>query len=168
MHTWLLLLFILCTLIRHVLSLHTVPSGAPSDISVTAMDYTTMRVSWGDIPCTDRNGAIEWWIILVKSPAGVVTQLSTVSYMREVTVPALQPLSEYSATVTAVNDKGWGPASAPGYIITGQPWHSCCSLPTRPSHFYQIVSNLFFACAYVIYQLHIYLYYMPMALCYIT
>ena len=66
------------------------------------------------------NGQIEWWIVLVRSDTGVVTQLTAASYMMEVTVPALQPLSEYSATITAVNVKGWGPESPPGYTLTGQ------------------------------------------------
>ena len=97
----------------------TAPTGVPSYVKVTTIDYTTIKVSWGEIACAEINGKIEWWIVLVRSATGVVTQLTAASYMMEVTVPALQPLSEYSATVTAVNVKGWGPESAPGHAVTG-------------------------------------------------
>lgn len=98
----------------------TAPSGAPSYIEVTAVDYTTIKVSWSELACTEMNGPIERWNVFIRSDTNVVAQLSAASYMMEITVPALQPLSEYSATVTAVNDKGWGPESAPGYTVTGQ------------------------------------------------
>ena len=99
---------------------YTAPSSAPSYIEVTAVDYTTMKVRWNELACTEMNGPMKWWNVLIRRDSNVVAQLSAASYMTEITVPALQPLSEYSATVTAVNGKGWGPESTPGYTVTGQ------------------------------------------------
>ena len=79
---------------------HTAPSGAPSYIKVTAIDYTMIKVSWNALACTEMNGLIEWWNVFIRSGTNVVAQLNAASYMMEITVPALQPLSEYSATVT--------------------------------------------------------------------
>ena len=98
---------------------HSVPSAPPEMVNVSSVHGSSSItiVRWGEVPCQHRNGEIIRYA--VKYIRGQnQTQGVTVMVDGHATTLYLEPLTEYSIMVAAVNSNGTGQFSEPVYIAT--------------------------------------------------
>ena len=98
---------------------HSVPSAPPEMVNVSSVHGSSSItiVRWGEVPCQHRNGEIIRYA--VKYIRGQnQTQGVTVMVDGHATTLYLEPLTEYSIMVAAVNSKGTGQFSEPVAIVT--------------------------------------------------
>ena len=86
----------------------TVPSGPPTNLTVSPLSSTSVWLSWGLPNPEDRNGIIRQYIIHVELPFGEVPSILTAS--SSFTVSALRPFTTYLFSVAAITI-GVGPAT---------------------------------------------------------
>ena len=90
----------------------TAPTGAPDGVSEVSVAANSITVQWGEVPCLHRNGDITGYIVEVtRSEMVVATVNVNGGSAREATVSGLNPSTEYTVTVAAVNSVGTGPFS---------------------------------------------------------
>ncbi len=78
------------------------PSGAPPDPSVIDVAPTTATCKWNSLPCEEQNGPIRLYEVQVE-------ELTTVTRKLYYKFVNLTPFTEYTWSVQAKNDVGYGP-----------------------------------------------------------
>ena len=86
-----------------------VPTDAPQDVVLTAINSRTLHISWTPPPIEHQNGIIrEYRVNITERETGMVFHLITAA--TAVTVPSLHPFYNYKCTIAAVTI-GEGPYS---------------------------------------------------------
>ena len=91
-------------------------------VSVSTVSSSTIHVSWGEVPCPQRNGEITGYIVEY-SRRGTKRQVGGEQIHvnnRTTTINELDPLTEYIIRVAAVNSNGTGPFSDPVMATTNE------------------------------------------------
>ena len=103
------------------------PSASPEMVNVSSVRSSSIDVSWGEVPCSHRNGEITGYVIMYKQK-GVKKEGRQMSRQTQegmitvdnhtVTIDNLDPLTEYSVMVAGVNSAGTGQFSEPVTVVT--------------------------------------------------
>lgn len=94
------------------------PSSPPQSVTATAVDPSSLRVTWQQPPEIDHNGPLTGYQIRY---AQVGTSTSTVSASStSYTLSGLTPYVQYTVQVAAVNSDGTGPFSSSLMSLSGQ------------------------------------------------
>ena len=101
-------------------NLHSAPTAAPSNVSVTEVTSSTITVQWGMVPCTHQNGPITGYSVRYGVMGSGSTQTETVSGASETetTISDLMPSTNYSIDVAAINKVGTGVYNDPLTTVT--------------------------------------------------
>ena len=100
---------------------HTAPSAAPSPVAVLHSLSTTITVQWGSVPCIHQNGVITGYSVQYMAQGN--TQMLNVT-VTKATIDNLNPSTNYSIRVAAINSAGIGVYSEPTYQLTEGLWCS--------------------------------------------
>ena len=96
----------------------TAPTGAPDGVREGPVTANSITVQWGEVPCLHRNGEITGYTVeATLSGMVVATENVNDGSARRGTVSGLNPSTQYTVTVAAVNSAGTGPFSG-GISIT--------------------------------------------------
>ena len=89
-----------------------VPGAPPQSVAVTSVNSSSIKVSWGDVLCDQRNGEITGYQVNYTSTSddGIV---NVTGNQTSVTLNGLQPYTDYSVSVAAMTVNGTGPFSTP-------------------------------------------------------
>ncbi len=85
------------------------PSGAPVLLVPVIINSTAISLSWGEVNCTERNGAITGYSVQYSVVGGI--QSITVNVTGDVTSTVIDGLTEliyYLVSVAAINNIGVG------------------------------------------------------------
>ena len=95
--------------------LHSAPTAAPSNVSVTEVTSSTITVQWEMVPCTHQNGPITGYSVRYGVMGSGSTQTEAVSGTSETetTISNLASSTNYSIQVAAINSAGTGNYSYP-------------------------------------------------------
>ena len=96
---------------------HTAPSAAPSPVAVLHNLSTTITVQWGSVPCIHQNGDIIGYSVRYMAQGKNNTLMLPVT-VTEATIDNLNPSTNYSIRVAAINSAGIGVYSEPTYKLT--------------------------------------------------
>ena len=95
-----------------MVSFLTVPDAPPEMVNASIVNSSTIHVSWGDVPCSKRNGEITGYIVEYSRRGGEMVQkkVNLSANRRCVSITGLDPLTEhvYIVRVAAVNINGTG------------------------------------------------------------
>ena len=100
------------------------PSAAPDMVNVSTVDSSSVNINWGEVPCQHRNGEITRYVVVyrkVLSSGNGERQTQEGMVMvngQTATINNLDPLTEYSVIVAAVNSAGTGVFSEPVIAVT--------------------------------------------------
>ena len=97
------------------------PSGAPVLLVPVSINSTAISLSWGEVNCTERNGAITGYSVQYSIVGGM--QSTTVNVTGDVTntvVDGLIELTYYLISIAAVNNIGVGSYSDYQTVFTGR------------------------------------------------
>ena len=99
------------------------PSGGPASVTAGNVTANSITVQWEEVPCLHRNGEITDYTVIART-SGEVVQSDDVDDGREATVSGLNPNTQYSVSVAAVNSAGTSPATSidietPGERVCG-------------------------------------------------
>ena len=96
------------------------PSAPPTSVSTSDVTSSSITVQWGPVDCIDRNGDITGYSVRYGVQGNVSPQTMNVSggAATELNVSGLNPASNYSIEVAAVNIAGTGMYSGPLSVIT--------------------------------------------------
>ena len=86
------------------------PSAGPVSVTDGTVTANSITVQWGEVPCLHRNGEITGYTVVART-SGVVVKSVDVDDGREAIVTGLNPNTQYSVSVAAVNSAGPGPAT---------------------------------------------------------
>ena len=87
------------------------PSGAPRHLAAQTITSTSVVLTWNEVDCLQQNaGDVTGYIIVYFGDSKTATYSSD-SVSRTYTVQGLNPFTEYSFSVAAVNSIGTGPLS---------------------------------------------------------
>ena len=99
---------------------YTVPSAAPDMVNASSANSSSININWGKVPCQHRNGEITGYVVVYRkvlsSGSGERRQTQEGMVMvngQTATINNLDPLTEYSVMVAAVNSAGTGVFSEP-------------------------------------------------------
>ena len=92
--------------------LHSAPTAAPSNVSVTDVTSSTITVQWEMVPCIHQNGPITGYSVRYGVMGSGSTQTGTVSGTHTI-ISHLMPSTDYSIEVAATNSAGAGNYSYP-------------------------------------------------------
>ena len=104
-------ILILSGMMLHPYNFCLVPSSAPGEFSVTAVNSTSLLLSWSEIPPPNRNGVIQNYLIILTD----MTDSEEAEYHSNsspFTVVGLHPDYTYLARVAAVTSVDAGPFSS--------------------------------------------------------
>ena len=106
--------------INFLLGKFLVPSAAPTSVRKSGVTSTTITVQWGAVDCIHHNGDITGYSVRYGVQGSGSTQTRNVSGgdTRQTTIPGLNPSTNYSIQVAAVNSAGIGVYSMPHIIQT--------------------------------------------------
>ena len=90
------------------------PSAAPTNVSVSVINSTSITVQWEMIPCIEQNGDITGYIVRY----GSQTQSVSGGSVTETTISNLTPSTTYNVRVAAMNDADTGGFNSNLFIIT--------------------------------------------------
>ena len=100
----------------YCLGIHTVPTAAPQRVSGSAINSTSISLSWSPPPLPDQNGLIQNYSISVYEVAtGTLTPYTTTN--SPITISSLHPYYTYRCSVAAYTSVGEGPQNKPPVII---------------------------------------------------
>ena len=88
------------------------PSGAPVLLVPVIINSTAISLSWGEVNCTERNGAITGYSVQYNIVGEM--QSTTVNVIGDVTstvIDGLTKLTYYIVSIVAINRNGIGPYS---------------------------------------------------------
>lgn len=86
------------------------PTAAPSDFKVKAVNTSSITVSWNEIEKEKRNGDIMHYKLLVyNSSALIMSEKLSVTRVNGTVITGLQECTEYSLQVAGCNSEGCGP-----------------------------------------------------------
>ena len=97
--------------------IHSVPSAPPEMVNVSSVQGSSIIVSWGEVPCRHRNGEIIRYVVEYIEERRTQEMIIMVDD-QATTLDDLEPLTEYSIMVAAVNSNGTGQFSEPISIVT--------------------------------------------------
>ena len=86
------------------------PSAPPTSVSTSDVTSSSITVQWGAVDCIHRNGDITGYSVRYRVQGSGSTQTESVSggATTEATISELQPSTNYSIEVAAVNSAGTG------------------------------------------------------------
>ena len=94
-------------------------------VIVSSVDSSSININWGKVPCQHRNGEITGYAVVYRkvlsSGNGERRQTQEGMVMvngQTATINNLDPLTEYSVMVAAVNSAGTGVFSEPVIAVT--------------------------------------------------
>ena len=93
-----------------------VPSGWPSSIQVLQVNSTANRFTWNEVDCSQRNGLITGYTVIISNSSITYNLTSTERY---IILNDLVFGTEYNISVAAVNSVGRGPFSDPIVVEIG-------------------------------------------------
>ena len=109
-----------------------VPSAPPEMVNVSSVQgSSSIIVSWREVSCQHRNGEIVGYVVEYKTSATrqrrQTKEMIVMVDGQATIINDLEPLTEYSIMVAAVNSNGTGQFSEPVTIVThqGKPRHCC-------------------------------------------
>ena len=82
---------------------------------------TAVSLSWGEVNCTDRNGAITGYSVQYSIVGGM--QSTTVNVTGDITSTVIDGLTEfiiYTVSIAAINNNGIGPNSNEHVVYTSK------------------------------------------------
>ena len=100
---------------------HTAPSAAPSNVSVSPVNRTTITVQWGPVNCIDRNGNVTGYSVQYGVQGNGNRNNKSVlgdSSGGMTTISGLSPATMYTVVVAAENSAGTGDYSDPLTVET--------------------------------------------------
>ena len=86
-----------------------------------AINSTSVKVSWDNIKCHQRNSNISDYVVTYNTTLGERQVDVESSNQRTIVVNGLYPFSTYTFAVAGVNNNGSGPYSVEESINTGSP-----------------------------------------------
>ena len=86
------------------------PSDAPRHLAAQIITSTSVMLTWNEVDCLQQNGDVTGYIIVYFGDSKTATHSSD-GVSRTYTVQGLNPFTEYSFSVAAVNSIGTGPFS---------------------------------------------------------
>ena len=108
--------FLLCCVF-----LSTAPSAGPASVTAGTVTANSITVQWEEVPCLHRNGEITGYTVVARTSGEVVKSVDVdADDGREVTVSGLNPNTQYSVIVAAVNSAGTSPATSIDIEIPGE------------------------------------------------
>ena len=142
---WLLVSIVNRATLLFILNLsHTVPSAAPTFVSVSVVTSSNFTVQWGAVDCIHRNGNITGYLVYYgiqgsaeeDRPAEMATGDSSGGMH---IISGLSPATVYTVQVAAVNSAGTGVHSDPRDQLTlGNKWpyeyvtmYNLCIFPSQ-------------------------------------
>ena len=93
------------------------PSGWPNSLLVSAVNSTANRIEWNEINCSQRNGTITGYTVMISNSSITYNLNSTERY---IILNDLVFGTVYNISVAAVNSVGRGPFSDPMAIEIGR------------------------------------------------
>ena len=82
---------------------------------------TSIFITWGQVPISDRNGVILSYAVSYNEVSGVSEQTKIVDALKyQTTLTGLKKYTNYTITVVAATSKGNGVVSAPIIVITDE------------------------------------------------
>ena len=114
------------------LSLYPVPSAAPSRVTVTEVNDTSITVQWEMVPCIHQNGNITGYRVEYEEVDGIQATVSVSGGdVTEATITGLASSTYYYVQVAAVNDAGTGVFSRIVHVLTqGNIYVWLCNMKT--------------------------------------
>ena len=106
------------------------------------INSTAISLSWGEVNCTERNGAITGYSVQYSIVGGI--QSTTVNVTEDVTsivIDGLTELMTYTVSVAAINSNGIGPYTNGVEVLTGRTF--LYSIAVCTIFFGTIVSKIF-------------------------
>lgn len=85
------------------------PSSSPININLTAINSTSVYISWDELNCTERNGNITSYSFTFNRVGDL--KVINVTNVQQLLMNGLYPHRQYSFEVAAVNINGVGPSS---------------------------------------------------------
>ena len=100
--------------------LFTVPSAPPTNITVHNITSFDVNLSWGPLNCMEQNGDITGYSVWYGVEESGIIKSTYVSggTTTEATISELNPSTNYSIEVAAVNSAGAGEHSTTIFILT--------------------------------------------------
>ena len=93
----------------YYLSLHPVPSAAPTSVNVYVVNSTAISVQWGEVNCTDRNGVITSYLLqYIRSGNPDIMNVTGDSNGMIVTISELSAATMYTVKVAGETSAGIG------------------------------------------------------------
>ena len=97
------------------------PSGAPQNVRGHNTSFTSILVTWDEVPANEQRGNIRYYTVIYKeTQEGVEMSKQVDSPKRSVELTGLKRYAKYSIQVSAATVKGDGPASVPITVSTEQ------------------------------------------------
>uniref|UniRef100_A0A1X7SE27 Fibronectin type-III domain-containing protein n=1 Tax=Amphimedon queenslandica TaxID=400682 RepID=A0A1X7SE27_AMPQE len=93
-----------------------IPSGWPSSIQILPVNFTANRFTWNEVNCSQRNGLITGYTVIISNNSITYNLTSTERY---IILNDLVFGTEYNISVAAVNSVGRGPFSDPIVVEIG-------------------------------------------------
>ena len=87
------------------------PSAAPTSVGVSEVTSSSITVQWGTVPCIHRNGDITGYSVQYGVVGSESTQTMNVSGDFSGVISNLEPSTDYSIKVAAMNSVDIGPYS---------------------------------------------------------
>ena len=98
----------------------TVPKGSPRNVTYV-VSSTSFDISWRQIDCIERNGAITNYAVVIHKQGGTCRFPGEVNVMdRTFTASGLTPHTNYIFRVAGVNSNGTGPYSNDITVLTDE------------------------------------------------
>ena len=97
------------------------PSGAPQNVRGHNTSFTSILVTWDEVPANKQRGNIRYYTVIYKATHGGAEMSKRVDApKRSVELKGLKRYAKYSIQVSAATVKGDGPASVPITVSTEQ------------------------------------------------
>ena len=91
--------------------LSTAPSGGPASVTAGTVIANSITVQWEEVPCLHHNGEITGYTVVARTSGEDERVVNVNGDARSATVSGLEPSTQYTVLVAAVNSAGIGPAS---------------------------------------------------------